>query len=42
MSTSGTTTTDTLLDIDSEVRRLVIEEGLTGASASSMTMYLYC
>lgn len=42
MSTSGTTTTDTLLGLESEVRRLVIDEALTGASASSMTMYLYC
>jgi hypothetical protein len=42
MSTSGTTTTDTLLDLDSEVHRLVIAEALTGVSASPMSLYLYC
>ncbi|MEE9242766.1 MAG: hypothetical protein V3U55_01730 [Mycobacterium sp.] len=42
MSTSGTTTIDTLLDLDTQVHRLVIGEALTGVSASPMCWYLYC
>ncbi len=42
MSTSGATTIDTLLDLDSQVHRLAIGEALTGVSASSMSLYLYC